>query len=118
MSEGRAALVSASTLVVARVDAASTGGAGQNAGGGEESGSVMEASSRPEPLPVEKYREEKDGGGSELAIEAGRGCDSCSVYGGSSSQAIAVVRKEILWDTDDPSLAVAGISCGRQREGG
>ena len=42
VSAGRAALVSASTLV-APGRAASTGGAGQNGGGGQESGSVTEA---------------------------------------------------------------------------
>ena len=82
-SEGRAALVSASTLVAARVDAASTGGAGQNAGGGGGSGSVMEVSTRSEQLTVGKYREEKEGGGSELVVATGGFCDSCSVYGGS-----------------------------------
>ena len=31
-------------------------------------------------------------------------CDSRSVYGGSSSQGTAVVGKDILSDTDEPSL--------------
>ncbi len=42
VSEGRAALISASTLVVP-VEGASTGRPGQKGGGGQESGSVTEA---------------------------------------------------------------------------
>ena len=104
VSEGRAALVSASTLVVARAAAGSIGGAGQNAGGGEESGSVMDASTRSGEVAVGKKSEEKGGGGSELVVDAAGAPDSCSVYRGSLSQGTAEEGKELLSDTDEPSL--------------
>jgi len=79
------------------------GGAGEKAGGGEESGSVTVTSIRSTLFAEGKYREEKAGGGGELAVEQACGA-SGSVYGGSSSTGRIVVRKEILSDTDEPSL--------------
>lgn len=101
-SRGRAAFVSASTFLL-EAEVAPLGGAGEKAGGGEESGSVTVTSLRSALLAEGKYREEKAGGGGELGVEEACGA-SGSQYGGSSSTGRNVVRKEILSDTDEPSL--------------
>ncbi len=101
-SRGRAAFVSASTFLL-EAEVAPNGGAGEKAGGGEESGSVTVTSIRSALFVEGKYKEEKAGGGGELGVDEACGA-SGSVYGGSSSTGRIMVRKEILSDTDEPSL--------------
>lgn len=101
-SEGSAAFVSASTLLL-EAEVAPIRGAGEKAGGGEESGSVTVTWMRSALLAEGKYREEKAGGGGELEVEEACGA-SGSGYGGSSCAGRIVVRNEILSDTDEASL--------------
>ena len=74
VSKGRAALVSASTLI-APVGATSTGGAGQKGDGGKESGSVTAALKWSVGFAVAESSEEKGGGARDCGVEedAGRG---------------------------------------------
>ncbi len=101
-SRGRAAFVSASTFLL-EAEVAPIRGAEGKAGGGEESGSVTVTSMQSALFVEGKYREEKAGGGGELGVDEACGA-SGSVYGGSSSTGRIVARKEILSDTDEPSL--------------
>ena len=70
VSQGRAALVSASTLLVREAEGGPSGGAREKAGGGDESGSVTVDSVRFTLLVEGKYREEKAGGGELVVDEA------------------------------------------------
>ena len=107
LSAGRAALVSASTVLVVSVRAACAGCTRQNAGGGPLSGSVTDAFRRSGDVCGGKYREEKGGGAKEGNVDedaGGSGCSGDSVYGGSASQGFIDARKDTLSDTDEPSL--------------